>query len=107
MIARDPIFKGCTRPAMLMGVPTLPMITLTVAFLLAGMWLFYLVSGFVTLFLILIYLPLLMTLKTITKRDDQRLRQLWLRARMRLRMGSIRQSWGAYTYSPIRYKKRS
>ena len=44
---RDPIFKGCTRPAMLGGVPTIPLILICGLTLLCAVWSFYLVSGYV------------------------------------------------------------
>lgn len=103
----EPIFRGCTRPAMLARVPLVPFLLLTGAFILLGVWMFYLVSGYVTLFLILAYVPILVTMRETTKKDDQRLRQLMLQMRMRWRQLGARRRWGAYTYAPLRYKRRS
>lgn len=83
-----------------------PFLAITGIFLLVGMWVFYLVSGFVTLLLLFFYVPLIIALRIITQRDDQRLRQMWMQARMRFRMASSRQRWGAISYSPLKYKKR-
>jgi len=102
-IFQDPFFRGCTRLAMLFGVPLLPMVLVSGGFALAGVWLAYLLSAYWLLLLTLLYLPLLLTMRDITRRDDQRLHQLLLRARMRLRMGAARRRWGAYSYSPCRY----
>jgi len=41
-----------------------------------------------------------------TRRDDQRLRQLSIRALMRARQVAGRRHWGAVSYSPLRYKRR-
>ncbi len=104
---RDPIFRGCTRPAMCWGIPLMPLLCVTGAFLLLGVWMFYLVSPYVTLFLAALYLPLVLVMREITRGDDQRLRQIWLRLRMRLHMGAVRLRWGACSYSPLRYHRRS
>lgn len=97
---QDPFFRGCTRVAMLFGVPLLPMVLLSGGFGLAGVWLAYLFSAYWLLLLALLYLPLLLALRAVTREDDQRLHQLLLRARMRMLMGPVRRRWGAYSYSP-------
>ena len=104
---RDPIFRGCTRPAMFMGIPMLPFLLVTGAFLIPGAWICYLLSPYAALFLFVTYVPVLLTMRTITKTDDQRLLQLMLRARMRIRQKDARRHWGAVSYSPLRYKRRS
>ena len=103
---KDPIFKGCTRPPMFVGVPMIPFLLITGIFLLLAVWLFYLLSPYITLFLMIIYVPIFITLRQITKKDDQRLKQWLLRIQMRTRQRSSRILWGAVSYSPIRYKKR-
>lgn len=104
---RDPFFKGCTRPAMFAGVPILPMLLVSGVFLLLAVWSFYLLTPYVSLTLGMAYIPILITMRQITKKDDQRLRQMLMRARMRFRHQSGRSLWGATSYSPIRYKKRA
>lgn len=104
---RDPIFRGCTRPAMCKGVPWKPLLGVSGAFLLLAVWLFYLVSPYVTLYLAALYLPLVLMMREITRKDDQRLRQMGLRLQMRLRMAAARKRWGACSYSPLRYRRRS
>jgi type IV secretory pathway VirB3-like protein len=54
---RDPIFTGCTRPAMLGGVPIVPLILIGGLTLLVSVWLYYLVSGYVSLGLVLSAIP--------------------------------------------------
>lgn len=103
----DPIFRGCTRPAMLARVPMLPFILVTGAFMLLAVWTSYLVNNYLALFIALAYAPVLVTMRNVTKKDDQRLRQLALQVRMRWRQYLTRRQWGAYTYSPLRYKRRS
>ena len=99
-------FKGCTRPAMFAGVPLMAFLAVTGAFLLLGVWCFYVLSAYVSLMLILVYLPIVAVMRQITKADDQRLRHVFMRARMRYRHFN-KGMWGALSFSPLRYKKRS
>jgi type IV secretion system protein VirB3 len=103
---RDPIFKGCTRPAMFAGVPMIPFLLITGSFMILAVWAFYLLSPYVSLFLGIIYIPICMTMRQITKKDDQRLHQMLMRARMRCRQRTNQALWGAASYSPIRFKLR-
>ncbi len=91
---------------MFMGVPTIPFLLVTGSFMILAVWTFYLVSPYVSLFLGIVYVPICITLRQMTKKDDQRLRQVLMRARMRFRHRAGRQLWGAASYSPIRYKRR-
>jgi type IV secretion system protein VirB3 len=103
---RDPIFRGCTRPAMLAGVPMVPLLIVSGVFLMVTMWCVYLVSPYVSLYLAMIYVPILITMRQITKKDDQRLHQMMMRLRMRLRHAQGRRLWGATSFAPLRFKKR-
>jgi type IV secretion system protein VirB3 len=91
---------------MLVGVPMVPLLVVSGAFLMATMWCVYLVSPYVSLFLVVIYIPIFITMRQITKKDDQRLHQMMMRLRMRLRHSPGRLTWGATSYSPLRLKKR-
>lgn len=102
----DPLFKGCTRPPMLLGIPMVPFVLLTGLFVLLSMYLFTLVSPLLALFLLLIYLPICFWMRLVTQRDDQRLLQLILRLRLRLRMRPVQRRWGAVTYSPHSYRRK-
>ena len=103
----DRIFRGCTRPATFAGVPLLPFLAVTGVFMLLTIWMFYLISGYVSLFIVMTYIPILLTMREVTKKDDQRLRQLVMRLRMRHRQQKSRLLWGAVSFSPIRYKQRT
>ncbi len=91
---------------MFAGVPMLPFLLVTGVFLLLAVWTFYLVSPYVSLFLFFAYVPIFITLRHITKKDDQRLHQMLMRARMRVRQRAGRALWGSVSFSPIRYKQR-
>ena len=103
---RDRFFRGCTRPATFVGIPLLPFLAVTGTFMLLAIWLFYLISAYLSLFLIVIYIPILLTMREVTKKDDQRLRQLMMRLKMRHRQRVSRRVWGCVSFSPVRYKQR-
>lgn len=95
----DPVFKGCTRPAMFWGIPLMPFIATFGAFILLSVWFS---------FLFLIPLPLvLMGMRHVVKDDDQAFRLHALRLRFRLiafnRNGKF---WKASAYGPIPFVKR-
>ncbi len=89
---------------MLGGVPIVPLILIGGLSLLVSVWLYYLVSGYVSLGIVLITIPFILWMRQTTKTDDQRLRQAMMRARMRLRHGPSRATWGAISYSPLSWK---
>ena len=91
---------------MLGGVPIVPLILIGGLTLLVSVWLYYLVSGYVSLGIVLIAIPILLWMRQTTKTDDQRLRQVMMRARMRLRHGPSRAMWGAISYGPLAWKTR-
>ncbi|WLI91084.1 VirB3 family type IV secretion system protein [Massilia sp. R2A-15] len=103
---RDPIFRGCTRPATFGGVPMVPGLLVTGAFLIAGGWLCYLASAYAALFMLTLYIPIMIAMRAVTRRDDQRLHQLMMRAKMRWRQRAGVRQWSAISYSPLRYKRR-
>lgn len=100
---RDPIFRGCTRPATFAGVPLIPFLTVSGSALIVAGWTCYLVSASVGLLVAVAYVPVLQTMRTVTKKDDQRVRQLFMRARMRVRQRRSIRQWSAVTYSPLRF----
>lgn len=91
---------------MLGGVPIVPLILIGGLTLLLAVWLYYLVSGYISLGLVLSAIPILLWMRQTTKTDDQRLRQVMMRARMRLRHHPGRATWGAISYSPLSWKSR-
>jgi type IV secretion system protein VirB3 len=89
---RELIYKGATRPAVWAGVPLMPFIFVTGIAFLVAMWGMYLV-GLVPLGLVaLVYIPTVLWMRHITKKDDQRLKQMGLRAQLGFRPRT--QVWG-------------
>ncbi|WP_144156325.1 type IV secretion system protein VirB3 [Paraburkholderia sp. BCC1885] len=101
---RDPVFKGCTRPAMLWGVPLVAFLLIGGGMLLPAIWAL-LASPPLGVGLLFLMIPVFITMRTVTKRDDQRLAQLALRLRMRILQRNLR-FWGAHAYAPVRFKRR-
>ncbi len=91
---------------MLCGVPIVPLILIGGLTLLLSVWLYYLVSGYMSLGLVLSAIPIVLWMRQTTKTDDQRLRQVMMRVRMRLRHGPSRAMWGSISYGPLSWKIR-
>ena len=104
--ANHPFFKGCTKPAMFANVPLIPFLVLTLFLFVGAMWAYVLVSWYLSLFLLIAYFPLYLTMRAISRKDDQRLRQIMLRMRMDMRQRN-RRIWGAVSYGPLRFTKRT
>lgn len=101
---RDPVFKGCTRPAMLWGIPLVAFLLIGGGMLLPAIWAL-LASPPLGVGMLFLMIPVFITMRTVTKRDDQRLAQLALRLRMRLMQRNLR-FWGAHAYAPVRFRRR-
>lgn len=98
MIRRDPLFKGCTRPAMFLGVPLAPLLAVAAPILLLAIWL--------TLFFLLL-LPLAIgVMRAMVQSDEQQFRLLWLKLRCRWRNANARFWGGVSTYSPLTFHRR-
>lgn len=104
MMLKDPVFKGCTRPAMLWGVPLVAFLLVGGAMLIPAIWAL-LVRPPIGVALLFLMIPVFVSMRVVTKRDDQRLHQLALRWRLVLTQRN-RGFWNAHAYAPIRFKRR-
>ncbi|MFM0433739.1 VirB3 family type IV secretion system protein [Paraburkholderia aspalathi] len=102
---RDPVFKGCTRPAMLWGVPLVPFLMVGGGMLIPGIWAL-LASPPLGVGLVFLTIPVFVAMRVITRRDDQRLAQYALRLRLVVRQGN-RRFWGVHAYVPVHLKRRA
>ncbi|SOE69239.1 type IV secretion system protein VirB3 [Burkholderia sp. D7] len=102
---KDPVFKGCTRPAMLWGVPLVSALMVGGGMLIPAIWAL-LASPPVGVGILLLMIPVFVAMRVITRNDDQRLAQLALRLRIGLRQRN-RRFWGAHAYVPVRLKRRA
>ena len=102
---KDPVFKGCTRPAMLWGVPLVSALMVGGGMLIPAIWAL-LASTPVGVGILLLMIPVFVAMRVITRHDDQRLAQLALHLRIGLRQRN-RRFWGAHAYVPVRLKRRA
>ena len=103
-LQQDMIYKGCTRPPLLWGVPLLPLIMVLMPGMLVGMvgLAYFLPMSLVAIF---VSLTAWIWMRAVTKKDDQRLLQIFLRLRLRSRQKNTRH-WGCAAYAPIVYFRR-
>jgi type IV secretion system protein VirB3 len=100
----DPIFKGCTRPAMLWGIPMVPALVVGGGMLIPAIWAL-LASPPIGVGIVILIVPVFVVMRSIARHDDQRLAQLGLLFRMRVRQRN-RGFWGAHSYMPMRPTRR-
>jgi type IV secretion system protein VirB3 len=100
MIRRDPLFKGCTRPAMVFGVPLTPLVLVGIPVILISIW--------VNILLAVSLVPILIAMRIFAKADPHKFRlhglRLWCRFMPHRNLNGL--FWKASTYSPIAFKKR-
>ena len=102
---REQIYKGATRPAVSMGVPLVPFIVATATAAMLGMYALILIGSWAALPVVLAYLPLMFWMRHVTKKDDQRLRQILLRARLGLMVRAT--VWGgARSFALVELRRR-
>lgn len=99
MQGRDPIYKGITRPPMLLGVPLVPLVAVGSVYVT--------VSLSLSLLLLPGFLPLFFIMRAVTKVDDRQFHLLWLKIRFRVfHFNSNGMYWKASAYSPFSYFQR-
>lgn len=104
-LLKDPVFKGCTRPAMLWGVPLVPFLMIGGGMLIPAIWAL-LVSPPLGVAILFLMIPVFVAMRVATRRDDQRISQYALCFRMMLRQGN-RRFWRVNAYVPVRLKRRA
>ncbi|RYZ91356.1 MAG: type IV secretion protein B [Proteobacteria bacterium] len=96
---RDPLFKGCTRPAMMFGVPLVPLTVTCGSVILVSIW--------TTILLAFLLIPIVLIMRQIAKSDDQQFRLSGLKLLFRgVHYNHNRNFWKASAYSPFAFKKR-
>jgi type IV secretion system protein VirB3 len=100
---REAIYKGATRPAMMMGVPLVPLVVLFGTGALVAMWAGALFSWWLALAVVPVIGPPLLWMRLVTAKDDQRFRQAFLAWKLRLRDRN-RRFWHARSYAPTVYR---
>jgi len=99
----EAIYKGATRPAMKLGIPLVPLVILFGTGMLLIMWGGILVSWWLALGVVLSIAPVLLWMRWLTARDDQRFRQIFVVLKLKLHDRN-RRFWCARSYSPTLYR---
>lgn len=90
----DPIFKGATRPAMMLGVPLYPLIFVCLGIMMVATWTNFLLN--------LLVLPAVLIMRAIVSQDDQKFRSIGFYLQFRLvHFDRNRKAWKGSSYSPI------
>jgi type IV secretion system protein VirB3 len=103
VVPQEAIYKGATRPAMKLGVPLVPLVVLCGLGMLVSIWGGILVSGWVVLIVVIAIGPALGWMRFVTRKDDQRFRQMFVAAKLRLHDRN-RRFWHARSYAPNLYR---
>ena len=90
---KDTVFRGCTRPAMLLGVPILPLFVGAGSCLLLAAWF--------NLFWLLALPPVVFSLQLMVRYDDMVFRLLGIRWLFRLRVRQRALHGGMWVFSPL------
>lgn len=101
----DPIYKGCTAPSTILGVPIIPFVLGAVVIGQLSVLSFYFIRLSVALVFILIGVFLYGWARKVGLNDEHRLLQYLLKARMRGRQAATRKFWGAVSFSPLPPRK--
>ena len=99
----ETIYKGATRPAMKLGIPLVPLVVLFGLGMLLSIWGGILLSGWIVLVVVLAIGPALAWMRFVTRKDDQRFRQIFVALRLRVHDRNHR-LWRARSYAPTLYR---
>ena len=99
----EAIYKGATRPAMKLGIPLVPLVLLFGSGMLLILWSGLLLSCWFALTVLACLLPVLLWMRWVTAQDDQRFRQIFVAAKLRLHDRN-RHFWHARSYTPTVYR---
>lgn len=101
----DPIYKGCTAPSTILGVPLVPFVLGALVIGQLTVLSFYFIGMSVALPFIIIGASLYAWARKVGANDEHRLLQYLLKARMRGRQSATRKFWGAVSFSPFPPRK--
>ena len=101
----DPIYKGCTTPSTIFGVPILPFILGALVFGQLTVLSFYFIRASVAIVFLMLAGFAYGWARKLGTNDEHRLLQYLLKGRMRGRQGGTRRFWGAVSFSPFPPRK--
>jgi type IV secretion system protein VirB3 len=106
VVPNETIYKGATRPAMKLGIPLVPLVAISGLGMLISIWGGILLSGWVVVVVVLAIGPAFGWMRFVTRRDDQRLGQMFVALKLRLHDRN-QNLWHARSYSPTLYRGAS
>ena len=95
---KDTVFRGCTRPAMFMGVPCVPFFVVAGGVLLLAMY--------ASFWLLLALPPAILGMRAMARRDAMVFRLLGLHLLVRLRVRNAAHRHGLWAFTPNRYRAK-
>ncbi len=95
---KDVLFRGCTRPAMFLGVPYIPF------FIGAGGTL--LLAMYTNLFFLALLPVVIFVMRQMARRDEMIFRLLGLRLQFRQRVRNLRHHDGMWVFTPNPYRSK-
>jgi type IV secretory pathway VirB3-like protein len=101
----DPIYKGCTSPSTILGVPLVPFILGALVCAQLAVLSFFFVRFSVALVPIIVGVYGYVWARKVGANDEHRLLQYLMKLRMRLRQAATRRFWGAVSFSPLPPRK--
>jgi len=101
----DPIYKGCTTPSTILGVPLIPFILGALVIGQLSVLSFYFFRLSVSIFFLVIGVFLYAWARNAGRNDEHRVLQYLMKARMRGRQSATRKFWGAVSFSPLPPRK--
>lgn len=93
---KNVLFRGCTRPAMFLGVPYVPF------FFGAGSCL--LLAFYIDMFCLFLIPPVIFLMRQMARRDEMIFRLLGLRWQVRARVRNLAHHGGMWVFSPNSYR---
>ena len=90
------LFKGLTRPAMLFGIPIVPLFVVSASIFIIAIW--------TTIFLTVALIPALMIMRAFAKKDEFIFHLLFLQIKLFTPLIN-KKFYGAKTFSPVDYRK--
>lgn len=91
------LFRGCTRPAMFLGVPYLPFF--------AGAGSCMLLALYFNMFFLLLAPPVIFVMRQMARRDEMIFRLLGLRWQLKLRVRNRQRRPGMWVFTPNMYRQ--
>lgn len=95
---KDVLFRGCTRPAMFLGVPYIPF------FIGAGGTL--LLAMYTNLFFLALLPVVIFVMRQMARRDEMIFRLLGLRLQFKFRVRNLKHHGGMWVFSPNLYRNK-